>query len=111
MSDTRQLLKQLSTYPTLNFLGENISPLQCTRNVGPIIDSSLSFNDHVQHLSSSCIAKLREVNRIRHGFKKETLSVIINALVMSKIDYCSAVRSNTTDTNLQKGSINSELRS
>ena len=99
---TRQLLKQLSTYPTLDFLGETISPVQCARDLGLIIDSNLSFNDHVQHLSSSCIAKLSQVNRARHAFNKETLLVIINALVMSRIDYCSAVWSSTTDTNLKK---------
>ena len=46
---TRQLQKQLSTYPTLDILGETLSSVQCARDLGLIIDSKLSFNDHEQH--------------------------------------------------------------
>ena len=40
--------------------------------------------------------------QINHVFDKNALVIIINALVFSKLFYCSSVWSNTTQTNLDK---------
>ena len=43
-----------------------------------------------------------QINRVKHVFDKNALVIIINALVFSKLFYCSSVWSNTTQTNLDK---------
>ena len=45
---------------------------------------------------------LPQINRVKHVFDKNALVIIINALLFSKLFYCSSVWSNTTQTNLDK---------
>ena len=46
--------------------------------------------------------KLIQINRIKHLLDKETLLLIINSLVFSRLFYCSSVWSNTSATNIHK---------
>ena len=67
-----------------------------------ILDSHLSFNDHIDYLSSSLLGKLCQINRVRHLFTKDVLLVILNSLVFCKLFYCSTVWSGTTQQNIRK---------
>ena len=48
------------------------------------------------------MAKLSQINRVKHSFDKETLTLIFSALVVSKLTYCSSVWSNTSAKNIKK---------
>ena len=65
-------------------------------------DSNLTYNEHIVSTVSSCMSRLGQINRVKHIFNKHALIIIINALVFSKLFYCSSVWSNTTQTNLDK---------
>ena len=67
------------------------------KDLGTILDSKLKYNEHTQHLSSSCISNLCQINRVKHLFDQSTLITIVNALVMSKINYCLSIWSNTSE--------------
>ena len=86
----------------ITFLGERLVPVKTARDLGVILDPSLTFNDHVIATVSSCMSRLGQINRVKHCFDKHTLIVIINALVFSKVFYCSTVWSNTSEANLSK---------
>ena len=60
------------------------------------------LNEHIVSTVSSCMSRLGQINRVKHIFNKHALIIIINALVFSKLFYCSSVWSNTTQTNLDK---------
>ena len=51
---------------------------------------------------SSCIGSLCKINRVKHLFDARTLERVINALVFSKLYYCSPVWSNTSKKNISK---------
>ena len=51
---------------------------------------------------SSCISRLCQINRVKHVFDKRTLKLVINALVFSRLFYCSSVWSNTAKKNVDK---------
>ena len=51
---------------------------------------------------SSCLGSLSQINRVKHLFDAATLERIINALVFSKLYYCSPVWSNTSKKNISK---------
>ena len=53
--------------------------------------STLSFDEHVMQITSKCIASLCQINRVRHVLDKKTLMTVINALVFSRLFYCSSV--------------------
>jgi hypothetical protein len=57
---------------------------------------------HIQALVSSCTSNLRQIGRVKHNFEQLTLATIIDTLVISKINYCSTVLSNTSDSNIKK---------
>ena len=56
----------------------------------------------IPYTVSSCMSRLGQINRVKHIFNKHALIIIINALVFSKLFYCSSVWSNTTQTNLDR---------
>lgn len=57
---------------------------------------------HVTQTVSSCIGSLCQINRVKHLFDARTLERVINALVFSKLYYCSPVWSNTSKKNISK---------
>ena len=48
------------------------------------------------------MSRLGQISRTKHAFDRQTLITIINALVFSKLFYCSNVWANTTRSNLKK---------
>ena len=86
----------------ITVLGEKIIPLQTVKDLGMTLDSSLTYDKHIVDTVSKCITELCQINRVKHIFDKHTLSLIINALVFSKMYYCSSVWSNTSKKNISK---------
>ena len=99
---TRQLLGKLLEEMTITFLGEEITPTTNAKDLGLTLDSHLTYDYHIKNVVSSCMAKLCQINRVKDSFHGDTLRLIINALVMSKLYYCSTVWSNTSATNIKK---------
>ena len=99
---TRQLLGNLPEDMTITFLGEAIAPIKNAKDLGVTLDSYLTYDYHIKNVVSSCMGKLCQINRVKDCFDSDTLRLIINALVMSKLYYCSVVWSNTSATNIKK---------
>ena len=64
------------------------------------LDQYLSYNEHICTTVASCMNKLIQINRIKHLFDKETLSLIINSFVFSRLFCCSSVWSNNSAINI-----------
>ena len=99
---SQQLLQQLEHTVSIDFIGKTLEPVAQVKDLGTTLDSNLKYNEHIQRLSSSCIAKLCQINWVKNLFNQSTLTSIINALVMSKIYYCSSIWSNTSEENIKK---------
>ena len=74
----------------LNLLGEEITPTAF------VLDPCLTYKDHIASTVSS------QINRVKHLFDPTTLTIIINALVFSKLYCCCNVWSNTSEHNLSR---------
>ncbi|CAB4043056.1 Hypothetical predicted protein, partial [Paramuricea clavata] len=99
---TRQNLQQPPVDMTINFLNETITPVSFAKDLGMTIDSYLTYDQHITNLVSSCMNSLCQINRVKKCFDKEALTLIVSALVMNKMFYCSTVWSNTSSTNIKK---------
>ena len=86
----------------LTLLGKEIVPTAFAKDLGVILDSCLTYNDHTASTVSSCMARLGQINRVKHAFDTTTLTIMINALVFSKLYYCCNVWSNTSEHNLNR---------
>jgi hypothetical protein len=99
---TRQLLARLPELPQVSFLGSTLHPATSAKDLGVILDSNLSYDQHITHVISSCFSKLSQINRVKDSFDEHTLKLIITSLVFSKMLYCSTVWSNTSAGNINK---------
>ena len=55
--------------------------LEWVTDLGIILDSNLTFNEHVNTLTSSLFSILCQISRVRHLFSKSVLTTILNCLV------------------------------
>ena len=99
---TRQLLQNLPSDMSLNFLSEIITLAPAANDLGLIMDTHLTYDQHITEVVSSCMSKLSQINRSSKCFNKETLPLLISALVMNKLLCCSSVWSNTSAKNINK---------
>ena len=99
---TRQMLNKVPDSFGLEILGKQSYPSPFAKDLGVTIDASLTFDEHVTNLVSSCTGILCQINRAKYLLDKQTISIIINALVFSKLYYYSSVWGNTSNKNLDK---------
>ena len=69
----------------LSLLGKQLVPVEAARDLGVILDTSLTFNNHVTATVACCMSRLGQINGVKHCFDNRTLILIINALVFSKL--------------------------
>ena len=49
------------------------------------MDPNLTFGNHVLETVSSCMPRLAQINRAKYSFDKQSLIIIINSLVFTKL--------------------------
>ena len=67
-----------------------------------LLDPHLSYNNHIIKTVSSCMSRLRQINRVKHVLDRRTLLIVMNTLVFSKLFYCSNVWANCSKLNIDK---------
>ena len=80
---TRQMLTKVQDSFPVTLLGKEISTVPSTRDLGVILDTFFTYDEHIISVVSKCISSL-------------CLITVINALVFSRLYYCSFVWSNTS---------------
>ena len=99
---TRKMLQRLPTDFHVTLLGKEVTRASSARDLGLQVDSTLSFDEHTTNTLLPCLGSLCQINRVRHLLGTRTLGNVINALVFSKLYYCSPVWSSTTKKNISK---------
>ena len=90
---------------TLNVSGSEIRPSRSIKILGVTLDQSLSWESHISAVVNKCFASLISLNRVRHHFTPEALQLIIQAHVLSHVNYCLPVwggASKTQQARVQK---------
>ena len=84
-------------------LNENKLKLSsCVRNLGVLIDSNLSFTDHVNSICKSARFHISSLRQIRNSIDTETAKEIASSIVGSRLDYCNSVLHGVSNTNIHK---------
>ena len=84
---TRVMVSKVEDF-RLNLLEKKITPTTVAKDLGVVLDPCLTYNDHIASTVSVCMVRLGQINRIKHTFDPTTLTIIVNALVFSKLYYC-----------------------
>ena len=59
--------------------------------LGVIIDESLLWHEHIDHVCKKVIASLSMLKRIRPSLGEKSLSLLYNCLIQSQLDHCCEV--------------------
>jgi len=81
--------KIVSSYLLVN--GSAVDLLRAVTCLGVTLDQELTFADHIRRLTGRCFYSLRHLRSIRRILTTDTIITLVNALVVSRIDYCNAV--------------------
>ncbi len=68
-----------------------ITPSSSVRNLGVIFDDQLTFKDHIAKTAWSCRFALHNIRKIRPFLTQHTAQLLVQALVISRLDYCNAL--------------------
>jgi hypothetical protein len=85
--------RQLSKVPPLNLhVGEFlISQSDTIRNLGVHFDPLLTFECHIKKVCQTAYFFLRYISNARRTMDSKALKLVIDALVMSRIEYCASL--------------------
>lgn len=72
-------------------LGVAPAPKQCAKNLGILIDNTLSMRDHVRTLCGKSFATLKLLKRLFPWIPLESRRTVTQALLLSRLDYGNAL--------------------
>ena len=61
------------------------------RDLGVILDKELNLRQHINDTCKKAISAIRSISRIRKYLSQSNLKRIVNAFVISRIDYCNSI--------------------
>ena len=79
-----------------------IHPTNAVRNLGFFYDKNMKNTTHVNRVTSTVYIVMKKISKIRHFLDKNTTKILMQALVLSKIDYCNSLLLCTPKYNLDK---------
>ena len=80
----------------------SVPPVAAVRDLGVYIDADVTMTAHVNATVRACFAALRQIRSVRRSLSRDALLTLIQALVVSKLDYCNSVLAGLPDTLLQR---------
>ena len=93
--------RQLLPHSPINILGNQVSPAQNVKNFEVVLTCNLSLSDHASQVIKSTRIHERDVDRMCSLMDLKT-SVLTNALVSSRLDYCNSLFVSLTDFELKR---------
>ena len=100
----------IGTYKNLQYVSDTditigddtITASDFVRDLGFWFDKELKGTVHINKITSSCIYTIRNVARIRHLLDLDTTKTLMQALVLSCMDYCNSLLLGCSGYLLQK---------
>ena len=80
----------------------DIPGVDCVRNLGVHMDSALDMQVHITKLCQTCYMYIRWIRRIRSVLTPDATKSLVQALVISRLDYCNGVLVGLPNTSLNK---------
>ena len=79
-----------------------VLPVDLVHNLGYFMDKLLKNSVHINKLTSGSYYQLRNVKKIRDKLDLESAKTVVQALVMSKLDYCNSLLLGSPEYQLDK---------
>jgi len=72
------------------------------KSLGVVLDNSLSFDKHIEHVCKSANYHLRALRHIRKYLSTDDAATVATAMISSRLDYCNAVLHGISAKNIAK---------
>ena len=99
---SRHCIRQLPENVSIRVNNDNIKPNESIKNLGVTMDKYFSFDSHIENIYRKMKGTLYFLNRNKSNFDEISRKLVIEALVMSSISYCSTVWNGASKLNIQK---------
>ncbi len=96
-SDKTEILLIGPKNSTQNLLDYNLQLDGCTvtsstvKNLGVILESNLSFENHISHVTKTAFFHLRNIANLRNMLSVSDAEKLVHAFMTSRLDYCNAL--------------------
>ena len=87
---TQQQLQKIS-HINICIREDLVTPVDMVCNLDFFMDKHLKNKDHINRITSSTYNTLRKVHQSRSFFDEDTIKIIVQALVLLKLDYCNSL--------------------
>ena len=100
---TRQQLKNAEANGiTIKIGSEDIPNVPAVRNLGYMFDSQLKNTAHKNKFSATLFSTFKRIAHIRYLLDQDTTKILVQSLIMPKLDYCNSILAGSTDYNINK---------
>jgi hypothetical protein len=99
---TWQQLRKFNPPPMHMPSGLVIHPTTVARDLGVILDSQLTMDEHVEKTVTTCMLQLRQLRSLRKSLSFDAASILVHAFISSRLDYCNAILYGISDAALHK---------
>ena len=82
--------------------GVQVIPSTQVRNLGVYLDSQLSFEAHIKHVTRVSFFHWRNIARIHRCLSQPAAERLIHAFIASRLDYCNALLAGETDKTINQ---------
>ena len=97
------MLKHDLSDRSVNVGGNVIKPSEKVRDLGVILDQTLSFiDDHISTICQSAHFHIRNIDRIRNLLSLDACATLIHKLIGSRLDYCNSLLYNIADAKVER---------
>ena len=72
------------------------------RNLGYYYDQHMKNSAHINKLVSNLNVTLRRISKIRNNIDYDTTKILVQVMVLSRLDYCNSLMLGSTKYNLKK---------
>jgi hypothetical protein len=99
---SQRILRGISIPSSVDICGSEVSISQSVRDLGIIIDRSLTFHQHINKMTAAAFSYIHIIGRWRQSLPLSVRILLIHALVLSRINYCSSLLQGVASTSLKR---------
>ncbi|XP_029957253.1 uncharacterized protein LOC115395750 [Salarias fasciatus] len=79
-----------------------LTPSPLIRNLGVLLDPTLSFDPHIKHITRTAFFHLKNIARLCPSLSFSAAETLVHAFITSRIDYCNSILYGTPSKTLNK---------